>query len=218
MKTFIFIIMTLLISSCRYTGDNINDKEIIKVSNEFEKIIESKQILDSLLNFIEEADKFPDDSGKVFYTVDIALHKNDTLLSLWSYDSVLMDSFPFFDSRFILELAKNPALIREYDWRRLYESIVEPPYDYIKYGAKEITDTQVVALTLRSNIDISDIVNFDSLGVVIFDRYFRSLKSKFYSDRDPDIKIYRYRNNKRLELLYHLTNKGKDKTLYIDEF
>ena len=105
--------MTLLISSCRYAGGNINNKKEIKAFDEYETFIKSQPLLDSLLNFIEITDKFPNNSGKVFYTVDIALHKQDTLVSLWSYDGVLKDSFPFSDSRFVLELAKNPALILE---------------------------------------------------------------------------------------------------------
>ena len=80
MKTYIFIFMTLLISSCRYTGDNINNKEVMKVSNDYGKFIKSEQLLDSLLNFIETTDIFPNDSGKVFYTVDIAVY-NHLILS-----------------------------------------------------------------------------------------------------------------------------------------
>lgn len=216
MKTYIFIFMTLLISSCRYTGDNINNKEVMKVSNDYGKFIKSEQLLDSLLNFIETTDIFPNDSGKVFYTVDIALHKRDTLVSLWSYDSVLEDGFPFFDSRFILELAKNPALICEYDWMKLYERITESPYEYLKFGAKDISDKQVLALTLRSNLDVTDIMSFDSLDVIKFGQYLKYKASTLSSDRSPDMKIYRYRNNKGLELLYRRYNKGKEETFYID--
>lgn len=211
MKTFIFVVMTLLISSCRYIGGNINNKKEINASDEYETFIKFKPLLDSLLNFIEITDKFPDDSGKVFYTVDIALHKQDTLISLWSYDGVLSDSFPFSDSRFVLELAKKPALIREYDWMKLYESIVEPPYSYKKFGAIDITDKQVVALTLRSNIDIADIMSIDSLDAIKFDQYLKSKESKLGSDRLPDIKIYRYHKNKGLKLLYRRYYKNKEK-------
>ncbi len=210
MKTFIFVIMALLICSCRYTGGNINNKAENLVLDEYETFIKSKPLIDSLLNFIETIDKFPNDSGKVFYTVDIALHKQDTLVSLWSYDGVLKDRFPFFDSRFVLELARNPALILEYDWMKLYESIVEPPYNYRKFSAIDITDKQVVALTLRSNIDITDIMSFDSLGVVKFDRYLNYKKSRLSVNRHPDIKIYRYHKNKGLELLYRRYYKNKE--------
>lgn len=210
MKTFIFVVMTLLISSCRHIGGNINNKKEISASDEYETFIKSKPLLDSLLNFIEITDKFPDDSGKVFYTVDIALHKQDTLISLWSYDGVLNDSFPFFDSRFVLELAKKPALILEYDWMKLYESIVEPPYSYMKFGAIDITDKQVVALTLRSNINIADIMSVDSLDAIKFDQYLKYKEPKLGSDRLPDIKIYRYHKNKGLELLYRRYYKNKE--------
>ena len=210
MKTCIFVVMTLLISSCRYAGGNINNKKEIKAFDEYETFIKSRPLLDSLLNFIEITDKFPNNSGKVFYTVDIALHKQDTLVSLWSYDGVLKDSFPFSDSRFVLELAKNPALILEYDWMKLYESIVEPPYSYIKFGAIDITDKQVVALTLRSNIDIVDIMSIDSLDSIKFDQYLKYKESKLSSDRHPDIKIYRYHKNQGLELLYRRYYKNKE--------
>jgi len=210
-----FIVMMLFISSCRYTGEHANKVDNI-VLDKYETLIKSKPLLDSLLNFIEFTDDFPNDSGKVFYTVDIALHKRDTLVSLWSYDSVLKDSFPFFDSRFILELAKNPALIREYDWMKLYEGIIESPYEYLKFGAKDISDKQVLALTLRSDIDVTDIMSFDSLDVIKFGQYLKYKASTLSSDRGPDMKIYRYRNNKGLELLYRRYNKGKGETFCID--
>lgn len=211
MKTYIYILMTLLICSCRCTGEDVNNKVDSIDLEEYETIIKSKQLLDSLLNFIEITDKFPDDSGKVFYTVDIVIHKQDTLVSLWAYDGVLKDSFPFFDSRFVLELAKNPTLIYEYDWMKLYESIVDPPYSYKKFSAIDITDKQVLALTLRSNIEVNDIMSFDSLGVVKFDRYLNYKESTLYRDRHPDIKIYRYHKSKGLELLYRRYHKNREK-------
>ncbi len=206
MRSSIFIVMALLVCSCRYTGEHINYNVEDPVSDNLEKLFKSEQLLDSLIYFIDTTDDFPNDSGKVFYTVDIALHKQDTLISLWSYDSVMKDRFLFFDSRFILELAKNHSLILEYDWGKLYESIVESPYYYIKYGAIDITDKQVIALTLRSNIDVTDIVSFDSLDVMKFDQYLKFQKPR--TDRDPDVKIYRYHKNKELELIYRRHNNG----------
>lgn len=53
----------------------------------------------------------------------------------------------------------------------------------------DITDKQVMALTLRSNIDVTDIVSFDSLDVIKFDQYLKYELDKLSSDRAQMLKF-----------------------------
>lgn len=197
MKKFLFILIFILLNSCR--SENRSANKIASESNGESDILSMicvQSLQDSFQQFIDSVNV--DNRGTVVYSLDIAKHKQDTIISFWASHYVLDDRNPFEDARFVYEIAKNNVLLRAYDWNGLYTSLVESPTKFTISGTAILDTNRIIAVTVRNISDISKLINVHCLDTTEFGPC-RNLAT-YVDDRFPVIRIYKYNSN-NLELL-----------------
>ena len=204
MKIFNLILSLLLIFSCSF-----NVRKNTK-NNESMFLLElpmtySKMLDDSLRHFINTVDRLPNRNGVTVYSVDVSKHNDDTLVSFWAFHSVLYSDSPFNDSRFLFELAQETSrgrdLLSVYNgrWDKMQSMVVGESIDFVQYGAKELNDSSVIALTIRYECDAAWERVFTQLDKNVFNA--NQLCALGDDDRLPTVKVYRYDSKTGLELI-----------------
>ena len=196
---------TLLFFSCcinRCEGKqeaNINDNMSSPESEDHLSVIYSDVIRDSLSHFIESVKETPRAEGYTIYTIDFTLYKKDTLISFYGYNSAIYESDPFSDARVILKMIDNDDILVTYsnDLMRLYTLVGDTTGEFSAYGAKKMNGDSILAYTAHN---ISQVDKF--ISSKDFDKFTYENSELFpLEDRGPVVKIYKYQQDKGLELI-----------------
>lgn len=204
MMRIILFVTLLLLASCinrcaSSQGAHINDTAGNQESENSLSVIYSDVVRDSLSRFIESVKENPKTKGDTIYTIDFTLYKRDTLISFWAFRSVIYESFPFHDARVILKMIDNGNIIVTYgsDLMRLYTLVGDTTGEFSAYGAKKISDDFVLAYTAHNLTELENFISAKDFDEITF----KTHEIYTYEDSGPVVKIYKYQQDKGLELI-----------------